>query len=131
VLVPIVLLAGLVAAVPSKGGAATSSGGISGTSVSIADRIVCLPAAGPLSVLEPCLYGVAWRFSAAATGGIPPYVYLWTFGDGSVPAIGQTVDHTFPSHTVSECQLYTVTVVAIDLAGTGSNTTAVRGCAPV
>jgi PKD repeat protein len=125
VLVPIVLVAGLVATVPSKGGSAPSSGLTSAISVTISDRIVCAPAAGPVSVLYSCPTGLAWRFSAAATGGVPPYVFLWSFGDGSLPASGQTVVHTFP-----DCDLHTVTVVAIDLAGAGSNSTIVRGCAP-
>jgi hypothetical protein len=131
VLVPVVLVAGLVAAVPSKGGSAPSSGGVSGTSVSISVRVVCVPTAGSVSILVPCPSGVGWHFSATTTGGIPPYVYLWSFGDGSAPAVGQSVDHIFPNHTVSGCQLYTVTVWVLDPAGAGSNTTALRGCTPV
>lgn len=34
--------------------------------------------------------------SATATGGVPPYTYVWSFGDGST-AEGQTVQHTFAS----------------------------------
>jgi hypothetical protein len=71
-----------------------------------------------------CPVVLTWHFSAVATGGIPPYVYLWGFGDGSAPAFGQSLDHTFPAG----CEFYTVTVVAIDLAGTGSNSTTVRAC---
>jgi PKD repeat protein len=33
-------------------------------------------------------------FTCAATGGIPPFTYSWTFGDGS-GATGQNVSHTF------------------------------------
>jgi len=35
-------------------------------------------------------------FTCNATGGIPPFTYSWTFGDGSV-ATGQNVTHTFSS----------------------------------
>jgi PKD repeat protein len=123
VLVPIVLLAGLVAAVPSKGGSAPSSGGVSGTSVEIARRLMCLPVADLASGSTACTAGATWQFAASATGGISPYVYLWSFGDGSGPGYGQTVDHVFPG-----CGPYLVTVVAIGLAGTGSNSTSVRNC---
>jgi hypothetical protein len=133
VLVPIVLVAGLVAAVPSKGGSAPYSGGFSGTSVSISARIACLPSPGPLSVLSACLYGIAWHFSATATGGIPPYAYLWSFGDGSGPGFGQSVTHTFPTPNQlfpGGCVRYTVTVWALGVASTASNTTAIGGCVP-
>jgi len=123
VLVPIVLLAGLVAAVPSKGGAAPHSGGVSGTSVEITRRLMCLPVADLASGSTVCTAGSSWQFAASATGGLPPYVYLWSFGDGSGPGYGQTVDHVFPG-----CGPYAVTVVVIDLAGTGSNITTVRNC---
>jgi PKD repeat protein len=35
-------------------------------------------------------------FTCGATGGIPPFTYSWTFGDGS-GATGQNVSHTFNS----------------------------------
>jgi hypothetical protein len=125
VLAPIVLVAGLIAAVPSKGGSAPSSGGFSGTSVTISERRDCGPVAPPPAPEDlVCPLSVTWHFSAVATGGIPPYDYLWSFGDGSGPGYGQSLDHTFPAG----CEVYTVTVVAIDLAGAGSNSTAVRAC---
>jgi hypothetical protein len=71
-----------------------------------------------------CPVVLTWHFSAVATGGIPPYVYLWSFGDGSSPGYGQSLDHTFPAG----CGFYTVTVWAMGVAGAGSNATIVRAC---
>src|SRR5437660_8698727 len=42
-------------------------------------------------------------FTCNATGGIPPFTYSWTFGDGSV-ATGQNVTHTFSSPGTVEVQ---------------------------
>jgi hypothetical protein len=123
VLVPIVLLAGLLAAVPSKGGSAPSSGVISGTSVEVTRHPLCLPVADLGSGSTACGVGITWILAVSATGGTPPYVYLWSFGDGSAPAFGQSVEHIFPG-----CGPYTVTVWAMGVAGAGSNTTTVWNC---
>src|SRR5947208_2785838 len=56
----------------------------------------------PVQVSRPILrtvsvdVGQLASFTCNATGGIPPFTYSWTFGDGSV-ATGQNVTHTFSS----------------------------------
>lgn len=65
----------------------------------------------------------ALQFLAEVSGGIPPYAFVWYFGDGSSLSFGQNVSHTF-----SECGFFDVTVWAASLAGTASNTTNVSSC---
>lgn len=36
-------------------------------------------------------------FHGNATGGVPPYTFTWTFGDGSPPKTGASLDHTYAS----------------------------------
>jgi len=56
----------------------------------------------PVQVSRPILrtvsvdVGQLASFTCNATGGIPPFTYSWTFGDGSV-ATGQNVTHPFSS----------------------------------
>jgi len=50
-------------------------------------------------------------FSATVTGGLAPYIYAWTFGDGGT-------DYIFsPSHTYKQAGTYTVTLVVSDSHG--------------
>ncbi len=50
---------------------------------------------GPVS--NGSSFGVAYALNGAAVGGVPPYEYRWTFGDGShSPALtNASIDHTF------------------------------------
>ncbi len=63
----------------------------------------------PVQVSRPILrtvsvdVGQLASFTCNATGGIPPFTYSWTFGDGSV-ATGQNVIHTFSSPGTVEVQ---------------------------
>jgi len=56
----------------------------------------------PVQVSRPTLQPVSAdvaqlvSFTCSAAGGIPPFTYSWTFGDGSA-ATGQNVSHTFNS----------------------------------
>jgi PKD repeat protein len=42
-------------------------------------------------------YPATVTFTAAAMGGLPPYMYTWDFGDGSAPGSGNPVAHTYAS----------------------------------
>lgn len=50
-------------------------------------------------------------YTAAAQGGIAPYVYLWSFGDGAAST------HANPSFTYTAAGSYTATLVVTDFAG--------------
>jgi PKD repeat protein len=60
------------------------------------------------------VYGIT--ASVNATGGVPPYVYAWSFGDGSPAATGGLAVHSFPGPGT-----YTVTVTATDHRGREAN----------
>ncbi len=51
---------------------------------------------------------LAVSFSATVTGGLAPYTYSWTFGDGGTDTIAN------PTHTYTQAGTYTVTVVVTD-----------------
>ncbi len=55
--------------------------------------------------------GDAEIFTASVQGGLPPYTYNWSFGDGSYSSAAS------PSHAYSGRGPYYVTVVVTDLAG--------------
>src|SRR5207302_1963561 len=63
----------------------------------------------PVQVSRPILrtdsvdVGQLASFTCNATGGIPPFTYSWTFGDGSI-ATGQNVTHTFSSPGTADVQ---------------------------
>ena len=57
--------------------------------------------------------GQAVSFSGGAVGGVPPYRYFWTFGDGN-SSFGQ-----YPQHNYSQVGEYQVMVIAIDSSGNG------------
>lgn len=60
---------------------------------------------------------------AEVSGGAPPYVYVWSFGDGSSPGFGQSLEHTFPG-----CGFFSVAVVVVGWMGAASNSTSVGLC---
>ena len=49
------------------------------------------------------------KFTATASGGIPPYAYSWNFGDGSATSSVQD-----PSHAYTTAGTFTATVTATD-----------------
>ena len=122
VLIPTVLVAGLLVGIPPSGGSLPGISGGGGISVTIRASI-CLN----VNPIRPGVFcdqePLTLVLGAQATGGGSPYTFLWSFGDGSPPAIGQVLDHTFP-----DCRDYTVTVVALDQMGMGSNSTALTAC---
>lgn len=113
---PIVLMIGLAVAVPRNGTSAPSFGPPPGIRVSIEATFTCVHLCAPLPY--------TLRLSAVVRGTLVPDLYLWTFGDGSTPAYGQNVTHTFPN-----CDSYVVTVWVAAGIVTGSNSTTVRACA--
>jgi hypothetical protein len=81
-----------------------------------------VPAAGPLlpTIVTTTTNGsvpLDVSFAGSATGGWPPYVFLWSFGDGSPTASGSSASHTFSwvatfvvNLTVSDTNSQTATV---------------------
>ena len=69
---------------------------------------------------SPCVPGdtgeILVNFSANASGGTPPYHYLWNFGDGSPPSDQQNPSHPFPfgGH---HADYYNVTATVTDSLG--------------
>jgi PKD repeat protein len=61
----------------------------------------------PGCVPEPCVI----QFQATATGGVPPYTFLWDFGDGN-RSTAQS-----PSHMYTMPGSFTVTVTVTDGSG--------------
>ena len=55
----------------------------------------------------------SYRFTANVTGGVAPYTYRWSFGDGTGPVEGNPVAHKFYSPGT-----YSVVVIVRDAAGT-------------
>jgi len=122
VLIPTVLVASLVVAIHPSGGSTPGISGGGGISVTIRASI-CLN----VNPIRPDIFcdqePPTLVLGAQARGGVSPYTFLWSFGDGSLPAIGEVLDHTFP-----DCRNYTVTVVALDEMGMGSNSATLTAC---
>ena len=70
--------------------------------------------ANPTSGAAPLIV----NFTANASGGLPPYSFLWDFGDGS-PASNQQN----PSHTYQSPGTYTASVTVTDSAGNTDSAT--------
>ena len=102
-IVPAGLAAGLVLAVPPTGGTVPTSGGGNGITVSITPEY-------PPCLASPCVI----TLYAEVRGGEPPYVYVWTLGDGSA-AFGQGVSHSFPT-----CGVYPVSVWVMVILASGT-----------
>lgn len=68
---------------------------------------------GPGSPCSGGTGGLVANFVAHASGGAPPYRYLWNFGDGSPPSNQQNPSHHY-SFSVPE---YNVTVTSTDSSG--------------
>ena len=66
--------------------------------VTVLEPLVCKAAASPASGPLP----LAVSFSAQATGGEPPYMFAWVFGDG------RTSNEQNPAHTYTEAGSYRV-----------------------
>lgn len=65
-------------------------------------------------------------FSATASGGIPPYSFLWTFGDGGRSTVPS------PSHTYSTSGTFTASVTVTDAARrSGTASIPVRAIGPL
>jgi hypothetical protein len=58
-------------------------------------------------------------FTPSATGGLPPYIYAWSFGDGTPPSGDQ-----LPCHNYLAAGTYTVILSATDTVGNVGSTTA-------
>lgn len=55
---------------------------------------------------------LTFQFSANVSGGVPPYVFSWTFGDGGVSS------SQYPLHTYAGAGTYVVTVLVTDQLST-------------
>ncbi len=82
----------------------------------------CVPVAGVTFSTTAAFYNHPVTLTAAITAGTPPITYTWTFGDGSPPAVGQTVQHTFPASSITLLLPYTVTVTARNACGVDAAT---------
>jgi hypothetical protein len=98
---------------------------IASYSYSSASNVVSLGTAYPLSASITAPYttadaGQSLSFTCTAAGGVSPYSYAWTFGDGGTD-VGQTVGHTY-----SPTGSMTVTCTVTDsTSATASGTTSV------
>ena len=124
VLVPCATVAGLMVGMPPGTGRPSAPGIGAGSSVTITTHLVCetyiLAVGAPICALEPY---TLW-FAATLNGGANASLYVWTFGDGTLPAFGQSLEHIFPG-----CGEYTVSVVALGGGGgTVANSTTVYPC---
>jgi len=70
--------------------------------------------------------GASIQFSAIVTGGLPPYSFNWSFGDGSPNATGVVASHRF-----SSAGNYTVTFQVTDAKGSSWNTSVVCAVAAI
>jgi PKD repeat protein len=71
-------------------------------------------AASPMEGQEP----LEVRFSGSASGGLPPYSYAWSFGDGGISAVQD------PSHTYTATGVYEALLTVTDGASARAYSTA-------
>lgn len=76
--------------------------------VQAASRLVVSASATPLTGRDP----LPVSFSAGATGGAPPYAWVWDFGDGT-SGLGAAATHTYALPGT-----FVATVRAVDVTGT-------------
>lgn len=107
-----------------------------GVRISDAVNVSVASAAGPMiRVADPLLVGLPQASSAAragspvvvtvnVSGGAPPYVFLWAFGDGF------TSSAVTPSHTYATGGNYSLTVIVTDSGGQRSTAIASVQVAP-
>ena len=65
-------------------------------------------------------------FTPSATGGLPPYIYAWSFGDGTPPSSDQ-----LPCHNYLAPNTYTVILTATDSVGNVGSTSATIRVVPL
>ena len=82
-------------------------------SVQAASHLVVSASGSPLSGKEP----LPVTLSASATGGAPPYAWVWDYGDGS-SGIGASVSHVYALPGT-----FVATVRAVDAGGTAATST--------
>jgi PKD repeat protein len=92
------------------------------TGVTVYSPVVATP-----TVNLPCGYApLNVIFTGNAAGGLPPYTYAWTFGDGGTDTLPN------PSHSYLTVGDYTATVTVTDSLGhSGSGTVGVSVTAPL
>jgi PKD repeat protein len=78
-----------------------------GGGLTVVDRLT----AGPVTFPSADEVGLALTFSTRVAGGLPPYTYRWTFGDGGEGGGAS------PQHTYSSAGTYSVTVLVTDAGG--------------
>ncbi len=94
-----------------------------------AGAVVSIAVSGPLSAhasASPTSGGVplAVQFAGSGGGGVPPYSYFWTFGDGNSSTLQD------PSHTYSAVGNYSVGLTVTDHQGSTASASLLIRAAP-
>jgi hypothetical protein len=88
------------------------AGDVSGTTSCYWDDVSLLPPIPPLTCDADGPYtgmtGQAIQFTGSADGGIPPYTWAWSFGDGGTAAVQN------PTHVYATPGVYDVTLTVTD-----------------
>jgi PKD repeat protein len=109
--------------------------GASATVIVLPGNLVASASASPTKGPAP----LTVRLAGHASGGQPPYTYLWSFGDGSANATGSPVTHTFLRAGLDTVLLATTdasgavteSTVSVDvLAGSGGFVAALSASSP-
>jgi len=93
---------------PSSGSVVVSGGPVNVPAITFSQTFSTLAVTASATTSTTGAAPLSVSFSAAASGGTPPYTYLWSFDDG------QTSDSQNPTHTFAASGSYFVTVTVTD-----------------